>query len=125
MREKKRQQLGFADIELWQQGVRLDPLLEQISRFLDRHGELLDLVHGDLVRGLKKKRRGRRGLLPHYPTQPDALPLPAISPPFRSTAAPARPKLADTVFRRGRLIVICLSLKSLPPKIHLPTYVPS
>ncbi|HSP99151.1 MAG TPA: ISNCY family transposase [Candidatus Dormibacteraeota bacterium] len=62
MRERKRQQLGFADLELWRQGVRLDPLLEQISRFLDRHGELLELVHADLVRGLKKTRRGRSGL---------------------------------------------------------------
>jgi IS5 family transposase len=62
MRERKRQQLGFADLELWRQGVRLDPLLEQISRFLDRHGELLELVHADLVRRLKRKRRGRSGL---------------------------------------------------------------
>jgi IS5 family transposase len=62
MRERRRHQLGFADLELWQQGVRLDPLLEQISRFLDRHGELLGMVHADLVRGLKKTHRGRSGL---------------------------------------------------------------
>lgn len=62
MRERKRQQLGFADFELWGQGVRLDPLLEQISRLLDHQGALLDMVHADLVRGLKRKRRGRSGL---------------------------------------------------------------
>lgn len=64
MRERRRRQRGFADLELWQQGVRLDPVLEQIGRFLDRHAELLDLVHADLVRWQKekKKRRGRRGI---------------------------------------------------------------
>jgi transposase, IS5 family len=62
MRERKRQQVGFADLELWRQGVRLDSLLEQISRFLDRHGELVDLVHADLVRGLRSKRGKRAGM---------------------------------------------------------------
>ncbi len=62
MRELRRRQLGFADLELWRQGVRLDPLLEQIGRFLDQHGELLHLVYADLVRGVKKHRRGRAGL---------------------------------------------------------------
>ncbi|MGH8700240.1 MAG: hypothetical protein ACREVR_03560, partial [Burkholderiales bacterium] len=58
----RRQQRGFADLDLWRQGVRLDPVLEQISRFLDRHGAVLDLVHADLVRGLKHQHRGRAGL---------------------------------------------------------------
>lgn len=62
MREMRRQQRGFADLDLWRQGVRLDPLLEQISDFLDRHGALLDVVHADLVRGLKQQHRGRAGL---------------------------------------------------------------
>jgi IS5 family transposase len=62
MRERTRAQLGFADIELWRQGVRLDPALAEISRFLDRHAALLELVHADLVRVLKRKDRGRAGL---------------------------------------------------------------
>jgi IS5 family transposase len=62
MREMRRQQRGFADLDLRRQGVRLDPLLEQISRFLDREGALLDVVHADLVRGLKKPQHGRAGL---------------------------------------------------------------
>jgi len=62
MRELRRRQLGFADLELWRQGVRLDPLLEQIGRFLEQHGELIQLVYADLVRGLKKHQRCRAGL---------------------------------------------------------------
>lgn len=62
MRELWRQQLGFADLELWRQGVRLDPLLEKISEFLDRHHDLIAVVHTDLVRGCKQAARGRRGL---------------------------------------------------------------
>jgi IS5 family transposase len=61
MREVKRRQISFADLELGQHR-RLDPLLQQISDFLDAHGELLTAVHRDLCRGLKHKRRGRRGL---------------------------------------------------------------
>jgi len=62
MRELRRRQLGFADLGLWRQGVRLDPLLEQIGRFLEQHGALLQLVYADLVRGLQQPRRGRAGL---------------------------------------------------------------
>jgi IS5 family transposase len=61
MREIKRTQIGFADLELWQQ-VRPDPLLEQISQFLDQHGELVTAVHRDLSRSLKQARRGRAGM---------------------------------------------------------------
>jgi IS5 family transposase len=61
MREIKRTQITFADLELGQ-NLRLDPLLEQISNFLDRHGELVTRVHRDLSRSLKKAGRGRRGL---------------------------------------------------------------
>src|SRR5882762_7440820 len=44
------------------QGVRLEPLLEAISKFLDRQHEMIEWVRRDLVRGLKKPRQGRRGL---------------------------------------------------------------
>jgi IS5 family transposase len=62
MRERWRAQRGFADLELWRQGVRLDPLLAEISHFLDCHHALLTMVHADLVRGLKQTARGRAGL---------------------------------------------------------------
>jgi IS5 family transposase len=61
MREVKRTQISFADLELGQ-NLRLDPLLEQISKFLDQHGELVSAVHCDLSRSLKKARRGRKGM---------------------------------------------------------------
>jgi IS5 family transposase len=61
MRQIKRTQMSFADLELGQH-LRLDPLLEQISDFLDQHGELVTAVHRDLSRTLKKARRGRRGM---------------------------------------------------------------
>lgn len=44
------------------QGVRLEPLLEAISKFLDSQHEMIERVRRDLVRGLKKPRSGRRGL---------------------------------------------------------------
>src|SRR5215467_6044306 len=44
------------------QGVRLEPLLEAISRFLDSQHGMIERVRRDLVRGLKKPRKGRRGL---------------------------------------------------------------
>ena len=44
------------------QGVRLEPLLEAISKFLDGQHEMIERVRGDLVRGLKKPGKGRRGL---------------------------------------------------------------
>jgi len=55
-------QISFADIELMQQGVRLEPLLESISTFLDNQHEMIERVRRDLVRGLKKPRQGRPGL---------------------------------------------------------------
>jgi len=61
MREIKRVQISFVDLELGQ-NVGLDPLLKQISDFLDRHGELLSAVHHDLRHSLKKARRGRKGI---------------------------------------------------------------
>jgi len=47
-------QITFADFELMRQGVRLEPLLEAISKFLDSQHEMIDRVRRDLVRGLKK-----------------------------------------------------------------------
>src|SRR6266581_2069152 len=44
------------------QGVRLEPLLEAISKFLDSQHEMIERVRRDLVRGLKKPGNGRRGL---------------------------------------------------------------
>lgn len=61
MRELRRTQISFADLEVGRR-VRLDPLLQQISDFLDRHGELVTAVHHDLSRSLTHSRRGRRGL---------------------------------------------------------------
>ena len=58
------QQISFADFELMRQGVRLEPLLQRISDFLDEHQEIIEQVRGDLVRGLKNPKSGRRGLTP-------------------------------------------------------------
>ena len=54
--------MSFAELELMRQGVRLEPLLEAISDFLDDHDEMVEQVRRDLVRGLKKPASGRRGL---------------------------------------------------------------
>ena len=55
-------QISFADVELMRQGVRLEPLLEAISAFLDDHDDVIERVQRDLGRGLKKPGSGRRGL---------------------------------------------------------------
>ena len=57
-------QITFADLEFLQQGIRLDPLLQKISDFLDDHNELVELVRCDLERGLKEPGTGRPGLTP-------------------------------------------------------------
>src|SRR5947199_9355513 len=57
-------QITFADLEFLQQGIRMEPLLEKISDFLDDHDELMELVRCDLERGLKKPETGRAGLTP-------------------------------------------------------------
>src|SRR5579885_94320 len=54
--------MSFADLELLRQGVRLEPLLQAICDFLDKQPALIERVRRDLVRGLKKPRKGRRGL---------------------------------------------------------------
>ena len=55
-------QISFADVELMRQGVRLEPLLEAISKFLDSQHGMIERVRRDLVRGLKQPRKGRCGL---------------------------------------------------------------
>ncbi len=55
-------QLSFADLELLRQSVQLDPLLQAISEFIDRHAELVEIVRRDLERGLKNPATGRSGL---------------------------------------------------------------
>jgi len=55
-------QKSFADLELARQGIALDPILRSISDLLDEHGELVERVHQDLVRGLKRPQTGRDGL---------------------------------------------------------------
>lgn len=55
-------QPSFADLEFQRQGVQLDPVLRQISDVLDGHAELVDRVHDDLVRSLKRPGTGRQGL---------------------------------------------------------------
>ena len=44
------------------QGVRLEPLLEAISVFLDEQRDVIECIRRDLVRGLKRPGSGRRGL---------------------------------------------------------------
>src|SRR5437879_11995285 len=44
------------------QGVRLEPLLEAIWKFLDSQHEMIERVRRDLVRGMTKPGNGRRGL---------------------------------------------------------------
>jgi IS5 family transposase len=55
-------QITFADLEFLVQGVRLEPMLQAISDFIDGHGHLIDKVRRDLERGLKNPKTGRSGL---------------------------------------------------------------
>ena len=57
-------QYSFADLELWRQGVHLDPLLKGVLAFLDDHSALLEHVRQDLARGLKNPNTGRSGITP-------------------------------------------------------------
>jgi transposase, IS5 family len=58
------QQISFADWELMQQGIELEPVLQNISDFLDHHAEMVEAVRQDLERGLKNPRTGRGRLSP-------------------------------------------------------------
>src|ERR1039457_3572559 len=57
-------QFSFADLELRNQGVHLDPLLQGIVGFLDDHAPLVEQVRQDLARGLKNPNTGRSGITP-------------------------------------------------------------
>jgi transposase, IS5 family len=57
-------QISFADWELLRQGLRLEPLLQAISDFLDDQKDVIEQVRCDLARGLKKAETGRSGLTP-------------------------------------------------------------
>lgn len=57
-------QLSFADLELSRLGVHLDPVLQGIDAFLNRHSALIEHVRLDLERGLKKPGTGRNGITP-------------------------------------------------------------
>jgi IS5 family transposase len=46
------------------QGLRLDPLLQAISDFLDDQKDMIEQVRCDLIRGLKNADTGRSGLTP-------------------------------------------------------------
>jgi len=70
------QQISFADWELLQQGISLEPLLQSISDFLDDHEEMIKAVRRDLQRGLKNPGTGRSGLTRQ---QGAALPDPDVS----------------------------------------------
>jgi IS5 family transposase len=58
----RKPQISFADGELLQQGIVLEPLLQSISDFLDDHEEMIEAVRRDLERGLKNPATGRDGL---------------------------------------------------------------
>jgi IS5 family transposase len=63
MRQDGRQrQTSFAELEWQAQAIKLEPLLQCLADFLDRHDELLELVARDLRRGLKQPTAGREGL---------------------------------------------------------------
>jgi IS5 family transposase len=62
MRDTDEPQPSFADAELQNQGITLDGTLQAVSDLVDKHGELVDRVRQDLVRGLKNPKTGREGL---------------------------------------------------------------
>jgi IS5 family transposase len=57
-------QLSFADLQLQNLGLHLDPSLQRIADFLKQHADLVELVRQDLDRGLKKPNAGRNGISP-------------------------------------------------------------
>ena len=64
MSRTAQQQASFADWELMRQGLRLEPLLQAISDFLENQKDMIEQVRCDLTRGLKKPETGRSGLTP-------------------------------------------------------------
>ena len=57
-------QVSFADWEMMQQGIALDPLLAAISDVLEQHQELIEQLRVDLQHGLTRPEMGRDGLTP-------------------------------------------------------------
>jgi IS5 family transposase len=57
-------QLNFADWEFLRQGVVLEPELQAIADFLEKHEEIVAAISDDLRRGLKNPNTGRKGLTP-------------------------------------------------------------
>jgi len=55
-------QLSFADLQLQAHGVHLDPTLQRVADFLDKHSDVVELVRKDLERGLKNPHAGRHGI---------------------------------------------------------------
>jgi transposase, IS5 family len=62
MTRTREPQLSFADLEFLSQNVRLEPVLQAISNFIDQHAELVEKVRRDLATGLQKPHTGRHGL---------------------------------------------------------------
>ena len=62
MSRAAKSQISFADWEMLQQGILLEPLLQSLSDFLDDQEEMVEAVRRDLQRGLKNPATGRRGL---------------------------------------------------------------
>lgn len=55
-------QLTFADLEFMRQGIEMEPVLKQISAYVDQHPELIDAVNQQLNDRVKKSQTGRPGL---------------------------------------------------------------
>ena len=56
------QQISFADWELMQQGIDLEPMLKAISDFLADQKDIVERIQRDLVGGLKNPGSGRKGM---------------------------------------------------------------
>lgn len=59
-----KRQFSFADLEMIHQRVKLDPLLQTISDFLDDNATMIDAIQRDLRRSVKNPNKGRNGLTP-------------------------------------------------------------
>jgi len=57
-------QVSFADLEFMSQNVRLEPILQAVSDFIDAQADLVEQVRRELIRGLKRPDTGRDGLTP-------------------------------------------------------------
>lgn len=55
-------QVSFADLELMRQGIEMEPVLKQVSAYVDQHPALVQAVEQQLQQGLKNSKTGRRGL---------------------------------------------------------------